>query len=89
MSPFKGQGANQALIDGHQLAVSLCKYKDVQASITQFWLNMIQRVRSKVNGSARAAIILHSKDALVKGNVTRATAHKNNQQDKKKRNNIS
>ena len=37
---------------------------------------MIQRVRSKVNGSAKAAIILHSNDALVEGNVTRATAHK-------------
>ena len=76
MSPFKGQGANQALIDGHQLAICLSKNDNIKSSIDEFWKKMIQRVRSKVNGSAKAAIILHSKDALVEGNVTRATAHK-------------
>ena len=76
MSPFKGQGANQALIDGYELAVSLSKNTSLNASVDEFWPNMVKRVRSKVNGSAKAAQILHSKEALVAGDVTRATAHK-------------
>ena len=76
MSPFKGQGANQALIDGYKLAVSLAKHASLNSSVEEFWPDMVKRVRPKVDGSAKAAQILHSKEALVTGNVTRATAHK-------------
>lgn len=76
MSPFKGQGANQALLDALSLArmISIgCKplsnWRDVgirKRVLTDFETEMIARSSSKVKGSAIAAKLLHSKVVLNK-----------------------
>ena len=81
MSPFKGQGANQALLDALALAREISKgckplsewrktgiRKNV---LTTFEGNMIERSASKVKDSADAAQFLHSEIALYKGDEPR------------------
>ena len=81
MSPFKGQGANQALMD----ALSLAKHignsdvmsplkPSVYESLTNYEREMTSRVRIKVTKSRDAAVYLHQHTALNKGNITRAMA---------------
>ncbi len=71
MSPFKGQGANQALRDGPALAAALARAGPnfgtrgrcgVQLAI--FEREMMARAGEKVNASAEAAKILHSATVL-------------------------
>ena len=76
MSPFKGQGANQALVDSLRLAVALGKCDSLSMALEEYEQDMFVRVKRKVEGSAQAAVVLHSEAALATGNVTRATAHK-------------
>ena len=74
MSPFKGQGANQALLDALALARGISrgcqpssKWREVgirKSVLTEFELEMIQRTTPKVNDSAEAAKFLHSKQIL-------------------------
>ena len=73
MSPFKGQGANQALLDALSLARTIvkacnhsnCKEKGIRKSILEdFESEMIERSASKVKDSAAAAEFLHSEIAL-------------------------
>ena len=73
MSPFKGQGANQALLDAISLARTISKAcnhtnwkeKEVRKSILEeFEAEMIERSASKVKDSAAAAEFLHSEIAL-------------------------
>ncbi len=74
MSPFKGQGANQALLDALALArkisiacTPLSKWKEAglrEVVLTAFEEEMLARSASKVKDSAEAAEFLHSKDAL-------------------------
>jgi hypothetical protein len=59
MSPFKGQGANQALTDGPLLASWLQK-ASIDSAIKGFWREMEQRTASKVEASRQAAALLHS-----------------------------
>ncbi len=73
MSPFKGQGANQALLDATNLATRLKRAlrvaekqqlprlprADLCLLLSQFETEMIQRSRGKVIGSREAAIRLH------------------------------
>ena len=59
MSPFKGQGANQALADGPLLASWLQK-ASIDSAVKGFWREMVQRTASKVNASRKAAAFLHS-----------------------------
>ncbi|MCY4779398.1 NAD(P)/FAD-dependent oxidoreductase [Sphingobacterium sp. UT-1RO-CII-1] len=75
MSPFKGQGANQALLDALALARAIfsgCQtdeWKTVgirDLVLTEFESEMIKRSASKVQGSADAARFLHSEVALEK-----------------------
>jgi len=73
MSPFKGQGANQAMIDGLNLAKTIyAKYnfnnfkkinlrEDV---LNEFESEMFRRSNVKVKESAKAAIFLHTTDVL-------------------------
>lgn len=83
MSPFKGQGANQALLDALQLARTLYKssakpadWKKVgirQSVLVDFETEMLQRSAIKVKGSAEAAVFLHSDVVLKEGDVTRGS----------------
>jgi salicylate hydroxylase len=81
MSPFKGQGANQALLDALALArrittgcKPLSKWKEVgirKSVLTDFEAEMLNRSATKVTDSADAAQFLHSDIVLHKGNEPR------------------
>jgi len=63
MSPFKGQGANQALLDGPLLA-SWLERASFDAARKGFLREMMQRTRKRVVASREAAHLLHSKVIL-------------------------
>lgn len=81
MSPFKGQGANQALLDALALARGitrecrpLSKWREAgirQSVLNEFESEMLQRSAIKVKHSAEAAQFLHSKIVLHEGNEPR------------------
>ncbi|PKH06615.1 NAD(P)/FAD-dependent oxidoreductase [Moritella sp. Urea-trap-13] len=81
MSPFKGQGANQALLDALSLAREitkecrpLSKWRDagVRASVLNtFEAEMLARSAKKVKESAEAAEFLHTDVVLHEGNEPR------------------
>lgn len=81
MSPFKGQGANQALLDALALARGIYKgcrplsnWREVglrESVLTEFESEMLKRSASKVKDSADAAQFLHSEVALYEGNEPR------------------
>ncbi len=81
MSPFKGQGANQALLDALSLARTIYKQcqpksnwreKGLRDSVLNpFESEMIERSSVKVEDSAAAAQFLHSDIALYEGNEPR------------------
>ena len=77
MSPFKGQGANQALLDALSLArtistacTPLSKWRETgvrEVVLTEFEEEMLERSASKVKDSAEAVELLHSKCVLREG----------------------
>lgn len=81
MSPFKGQGANQALLDALALARGIrsgCRPSSGWRErglrpcvLTQFEAEMLQRSARKVKDSADAAEFLHSDVVLYEGNEPR------------------
>lgn len=81
MSPFKGQGANQALLDALALARKistecrpLSQWRDLgirQSVLNVFELEMLERSATKVNDSADAAQFLHSNTVLHEGDEPR------------------
>lgn len=81
MSPFKGQGANQALLDAVLLARSITmgcysgsNWRDVgirDAVLTTFETEMLERSAVKVTDSAAAAEFLHSDIVLNEANEPR------------------
>jgi 2-polyprenyl-6-methoxyphenol hydroxylase-like FAD-dependent oxidoreductase len=87
MSPFKGQGANQALLDALSLARKIhkeCrpftnwKAKGIRKSVlTDFEAEMLQRSAKKVKDSAEAAQFLHSDILLNEGDEPRGRCLKN------------
>lgn len=88
MSPFKGQGANQALLDAVALARGIAKgcrpssaWKTIgirEAVLTTFEKEMIERTTEKVKESAIAAEILHSEAILRESNEPRGRFLKSN-----------
>jgi len=77
MSPFKGQGANQALLDALALArnisiacSTLSDWRELgirETVLTEFEEEMLARSSAKVKDSAEAVEFLHSKDVLREG----------------------
>lgn len=73
MSPFKGQGANQALLDALSLARTISaacpwsKWREIglrETVLTEFEEEMLERSAAKVRDSAEAVEFLHSKGVL-------------------------
>jgi 2-polyprenyl-6-methoxyphenol hydroxylase-like FAD-dependent oxidoreductase len=87
MSPFKGQGANQALLDALLLArkistecrpLSQWKEAGIRKSVlTDFESEMLERSASKVKDSAEAAQFLHSDIVLHESDEPRGICLKN------------
>lgn len=81
MSPFKGQGANQALLDALALAraismgcrpLSQWRERGIRAAVlTEFESEMLNRSASKVKDSEAAAQFLHSEIVLHEGDEPR------------------
>jgi 2-polyprenyl-6-methoxyphenol hydroxylase-like FAD-dependent oxidoreductase len=81
MSPFKGQGANQALLDALSLAREISKgckplsqWREIgirKSVLTKFESEMLERSASKVKDSAEAAQFLHSEIVLHEADETR------------------
>ncbi len=88
MSPFKGQGANQALLDALSLAREITKkckpasnWREIgirKSVLIDFELEMLARSATKVKDSADAAKFLHSEMALHEGNEPRGSVNKRN-----------
>ena len=88
MSPFKGQGANQALLDALALAREITKgcrtlshwrKTGIRDSVlTEFESEMLKRSAVKVKDSAEAAEFLHSEIALYEGDEPRGRCLKRN-----------
>ncbi|MGJ8650992.1 MAG: FAD-dependent oxidoreductase [Opitutaceae bacterium] len=79
MSPFKGQGANQALLDALSLARKVYKAGtptegSVTKTLREFETEMLTRSAAKVKASAEAARFLHTDVAISEGNMPRGSA---------------
>lgn len=94
MSPFKGQGANQALLDALALARSItkeCRPRSEwrksgirESALKGFEAEMLERSMTKVKDSASAAEFLHSEVALHEGDEPRGRVLRRKQAEDKK-----
>ena len=64
MSPFKGQGANQALADGPLLARWLTR-SSIDAALTNWWREALDRTAPVVEASRKAAMDWHDPDKIL------------------------
>ena len=86
MSPFKGQGANQALLDALALARGITtgcspssEWRNAglrKSVLTEFESEMLERSATKVKGSAEAAEFLHTESVLDQGDGPRGRCRK-------------
>ena len=93
MSPFKGQGANQALLDALALARGITKgckplsqWREVgvrKSVLTEFESEMLERSATKVKDSAEAAQFLHSDIVLHEGDEPRGRCLKRKAENEK------
>ena len=93
MSPFKGQGANQALLDALALAREITRgcrpssqWRDAgvrKSVLTEFESEMLQRSATKVKDSAEAAAFLHSDIVLHEGDEPRGRCLKRKAENEK------
>ena len=93
MSPFKGQGANQALLDALALARGitrgcrpLSQWREVgvrNSVLTEFESEMLERSATKVKDSAEAAQFLHSDIVLHEGDEPRGRCLKRKGENEK------
>ncbi len=93
MSPFKGQGANQALLDALALARGIAKgcrplsyWRNAgvrESVLTEFESEMLERSSKKVKESADAAQFLHSDIVLHEGNEPRGRCLQRNEKNEK------
>ncbi len=89
MSPFKGQGANQALLDALSLTKSIYRAANgsgdlqelIRKAIEAYEAEMLPRSAVKVKASAEAAKFLHTSVAIEPGDVTRGGASKRQKQE--------
>ena len=74
MSPFKGQGANQALIDAVSLVKCLVQHKEetggVEKAFTEFETEMLNRSRHYILRSRFSVEFLHTEKALMNENMS-------------------
>lgn len=63
MSPFKGQGANNALLDGPLIAECLQRAK-IDAAVRAIWRESVQRTNKIVQASREAAEFWHSPECI-------------------------
>ncbi len=94
MSPFKGQGANQALLDALALARGIKKgcrpmpqWREAgvrKSVLTEFESEMLERSATKVKDSAEAAQFLHSDIVLYEGDEPRGRCLKRKGENEKK-----
>ncbi|PBI90136.1 FAD-dependent urate hydroxylase [Flavobacterium sp. ACN2] len=90
MSPFKGQGANQALLDALKLARKISKGCNAKSKwkerglreclLNDFESEMLERSATKVQGSADAAQFLHSEIILLEGDEPRGRCSKRSEE---------
>jgi salicylate hydroxylase len=82
MSPFKGQGANQALLDALSLARAIYRTAatdegSVKNALREFEAEMLPRSAVKVKASAEAASFLHTDIAIGEGDMPRGRVAEN------------
>jgi 2-polyprenyl-6-methoxyphenol hydroxylase-like FAD-dependent oxidoreductase len=63
MSPFAGEGANLAMLDGVELALALLEHDDVEAALSAYEAGMLPRAAIAAQESATGLVTCFSPHA--------------------------
>lgn len=63
MSPYAGEGANLAMLDGLELALAIAQHGDVEAALSQYEAAMFPRAEAAAQASAQGLDICFAADA--------------------------
>jgi 2-polyprenyl-6-methoxyphenol hydroxylase-like FAD-dependent oxidoreductase len=63
MSPYAGEGANLAMLDGLELALALAEHDDIETALTQYEAAMFPRAEAAARGSAGGLDMCFAPDA--------------------------